>query len=199
MEKGGGTQGDKVAGPPPQERRTSGRSATRPLAPPTARRSGSEGKTREQQKRRGCGEGAPPQLGRKGMPEEQAQAIVAHKVNLPLGRDPPRGQALVPCIQQSQPTRGSRGQGSRVRRNGGRGGEGRRDTGGQGSRTSPQEGRTSGRSATRPLRVGQKCRWRRTRRTTRKGGGEERPQGRYGQRWSAWGGMSPPPLERPRA
>ena len=73
-----------------------------------------------------------------GSPEEQAQIIMSQIINQPPGQSPPSGQAPEPHRKHTQPTRGVRGQRSRVRSGGGRGGGGRGDTGGQGSRTPPQ-------------------------------------------------------------
>ena len=46
------------------------------------------------------GEGAPPPLGGRGKPEEQARAIVAQIVNFLPGRDPPSDQTLAQQAQQ---------------------------------------------------------------------------------------------------
>ena len=62
---------------------------------------------------------------------------MAHIVNLPPGRGPPKVQAPSPRRQQSRPTQGSRGRGGKGRSNSGRGERGRGDTGGTRQQDSP--------------------------------------------------------------
>ena len=69
-------------------------------SPQTPRRSGAEGEGGEAPVIPGVREGAPPPLGGRGMPEEQARAIVASIVKFPLEGGPPSGQ--VPEIQRQQ-------------------------------------------------------------------------------------------------
>ena len=67
---------------------------------PTARQSGMEGARGEEQLGLGVGWSAPPPLGGRGTPEEQARAIVDHIVNLPSSGGLPSGQAPA-LIQQA--------------------------------------------------------------------------------------------------
>ena len=79
----------------------------------------------EGQGRTGDVGGAPPPLGRRGTPKEQARAIMAQIIHQTLGGGPHSGQT--PALsQQAQPTRGARGRGRRGKR-GSRGDGERRD------------------------------------------------------------------------
>ena len=104
---------------------------------PNVGKSGSEGERVEMETGRGWREGAPPPLGGRGTPEEQAQEIVERIINQQSGRSPPSGQAPAPHRCQTRPTWGGRGGGDRDRSSGGRGGGRRGDIGGRGSRTPP--------------------------------------------------------------
>ena len=61
--------------------------------PHTSRQSGVEGAGEEGRESTGVGEGAPPPLGGRGTPEEQACVLFYNIVNAPLGRSQPNGQA----------------------------------------------------------------------------------------------------------
>ena len=66
---------------------------------PTTRIIRNEGATREQRPGRGRGEGAPPPLGGRGVPEDQTRRIVAHIINQLPGLIPPSDQSLEPPIR----------------------------------------------------------------------------------------------------
>ena len=121
---------EREGGSPPKQERTPfvrgpiqemGGIPQDPRSPPTTRLSGEEGAIGEEKPGVGVGGGAPPLLGERGTPEEQAQAIVARIVNFLLGGGPPSGQALESNRQQTQHIRGVRGRGSRGRSGGERG------------------------------------------------------------------------------
>ena len=95
--------------------------------PPNVGQSGWEGRGAEGQCGTGDGGGAPPPLGGRGTPKEQARAIVARIINLTRGGCPHSDQT--PAIpQRLQQTRGVRVQGGR----GSRGGRGDGDRRGRG-------------------------------------------------------------------
>ena len=70
--------------------------AAPPPPPTTRRREGGGARGSYQQ---GVREGAPPPLGGRGTPEEQARSTVARIVNFPSGGGPPSGQTPAPTQQ----------------------------------------------------------------------------------------------------
>ena len=99
--------------------------------PPNARRSEGEGVGEEGQGETGVWVGAPPPLGGRRTPKEQARAIMDWIINLMLGGGPHSGQTSLTQTQRSQRTGGARVQGGQDRRGGGgdkeRMGRGRRE------------------------------------------------------------------------
>ena len=95
--------------------------------PPNARRIEGEGIRGEVKGGTVGGVGAPPPLGGRGEPEEQARSIVARIINLMPGGGPHSGQTVA-ITQRARHTRVARGRGGRYQR----GGRGDRDMRGRG-------------------------------------------------------------------
>ena len=108
------------------------------MPPPNARRSKGEGVGGERKGETRVRVGAPPPLGGRGIPEDQAQAIVSRIIKLTPRSGPHSGQTPAQP-KRAQQTRGARGRGVRGRR-GGRGDRDRRVRGrgiGENNRQTP--------------------------------------------------------------
>ena len=134
----------------------------------------------------------------RGMPEDQAQAIVAQIINVLPGNVHTSGQTKA-STRQAQHIRGAWGRGSRgrsVRIGGGRLLGVRGGTGGQ-IRRPPVEGPNTKMIVMSPEMVGKRWRRKRMRRgVSWKETGTEIPQGGHRYRSLAWGGKCPPRRKR---